>query len=164
MSGGTPPAGHWWRLGSLHWWAAFVLAVLVVAVASFLGGFLAGGDQPQPAFEPPVAVSLSRLGATDAAGDPTPAPLPSLRKREPATGVVAVSGRAAGGRGSSEGGSPGGNSASSGVGPSGGGGNAEREQAKTPPRSQPTETVPESAPTETVPESPHVSTVGKEGK
>jgi uncharacterized membrane protein YgcG len=162
---GLPSTQRSQRLRDAHFWLTFVAVVVVGAGLSFLVGFVAGNSQPQPAFEPPVAVSPSRLGATQALDNPPLAPLPPLRRREPTKATPAVGGTSSGSLGSPGDGSPVGSGASSRGGSSGGGGDASGPPVKTVPRSSPTETVPaETPPTETVPEASHVSTAGKASK
>ena len=145
---------HLWRPKSAPPRAVIIALVFAVGVLiSFGAGFIIGKIQPQPSFEPPVAVSSSRLDAGEAPHDPVPARLPPLRGREPARVKSRVGGTPS--SDTSEGVSHGGGNGGSGVvSPSGDGG------AKAAPQSPQTETVPEPKPTETVPR----STKGKVGK
>jgi hypothetical protein len=138
-----------------------IMIVVGGSVLSILAGFLAGKNQGQPAFEPPVAVSSSRLDESEDPRDPALAPLPPLHGREPAKATPKRSGTPSSGYSSSERESLGGaNSGSGGVGSSSGGGEVDKMPVKAPAQSSPTETVPEPKPTETVTQ----STTGKVGK
>jgi hypothetical protein len=155
---GAKRAGHWWHPKRLHPGVRLIIIVVGGAVLSILAGFFVGKNQGQPAFEPPFAVSSSRLDASEDPRDPALAPLPPLRGREPAKATPKGSGTPSSGYSPSERESLGGaNSGSGGVGPSSGG---DKKPAKAPAQSPPTETVPERKPTETVTQ----STTGKVGK
>lgn len=145
---------HLWRPKSAPPKAVIIALVFAVGVlVSFGAGFIIGKIQPQPSFEPPVAVSSSRLDAGEVPHNTASARLPPLRGREPVRAKPKVGGTAP--SGTSEGQSDGGSNGGSGVVSTPGIGDA-----KTAPQSAPTETVPEPKPTETVPG----STKGKASK